>query len=83
MRRDRLRAGDVVEVNIRGRRFDARVEGDFDDERIAIRPLEPGNGHHACSPRQVRKRLYRPPRRLAALDHLPGIGPPVDRSGGG
>jgi hypothetical protein len=67
VRRDRLAVGDLVEVDVRGRKFSARVV-DTDPqgwapEFLEVDPTNPGaRGYHFVTVRQVRKRLERAPR---------------------
>ena len=48
----RIRTGDLVEVDIRGRRFHAEVEG-TDRDGLAIRPLNRHETYRHASARQV------------------------------
>jgi hypothetical protein len=63
MRADRIRVGDVVEVDIRGRVFAARVTGFTEQGRVAIEPLLSWYGYYSARLRQVKRRLDPPPGR--------------------
>ena len=52
MKLEGIGAGDVVEVDVRGRRFFAIVTGPAPDG-LALRPIERGVNHFTCRSRQV------------------------------
>lgn len=63
MRADRLRVGDVVEVDVRGTLFPAKVTGFASERRVAIEPLVKWCTYYSARLRDVKRRLDPPPRR--------------------
>lgn len=47
-----IRQGDLVRVDVRGRRFYAEVTG-VDDDGVHFRPLVPGAGYRTATARQI------------------------------
>jgi hypothetical protein len=77
MRAAYIHAGDEVLIDIRGRRFRARILGELGSnetlgpDRFPIVSLDPSAGHHAAKPRQIIRRLYRAPRRFRGQLPMP------------
>lgn len=59
MRADRLRVGDVVEVNVRGTLVQATVTGFSQERRVEIEPLARWCTYRSVRLRDVRRRLNR------------------------
>jgi hypothetical protein len=67
MRLTTVREGDIVAVDLRGRRFHAIVTG-RNGTRLAITPIERGNNYSAVTARQVTSHWSKRGRRLPLAD---------------
>jgi hypothetical protein len=68
MRLTTVREGDIVAVDLRGRRFHAIVAG-RNGTRLAIRPIERGNNYGTVTARQVTSHWSKRRRTLPRADH--------------